>query len=100
MVYQINSYVGNKTWSKLRNLIWSKTGSKNSILAFFNPSWPGLPELRQGLGGQICPTIKKFRNKIENHLFQSLPLFALHQDNNCQGWSRKVAQKKVTAEKP
>ena len=28
-----------------------------------NPSWTGLPELRQGLGGgQICPTIIKFQN--------------------------------------
>ena len=67
-----------------------------------NPSWTGLPELRQGLGGQICLNIIKFHNKVENHIFQSLQLFALYQNNNCQGWSwkRKVSQKKVTAEKP
>ena len=53
-------------------------------------------------GGQICPTIKKFQNKVENHYFQSLPLFALHQNNNCQGWSckRKVAQKKLRRKNP
>ena len=70
----------------------------------FNPSWPGLPELRQGLwgGGQICPTIKTFENKVENHFFLSWPLFALHQNNNCQGWSckRKVAKKKLWRKNP
>ena len=35
-----------------------------------NPSGPGLQELRQGLGGQICPTIKKLQNKVENHFFK------------------------------
>ena len=53
-------------------------------------------------GGQICPTIIKFQNKVENYFFQSLPLFALHQNNNCQGWSckRKVPQKKFWRKNP
>ena len=76
--------------------------NKVQSFVYVNPSWPGLPELRQSLGGQICPTIKKFQNKVENHFFQSLPLFALHQNNNFQGWSckRKVSQKKLQQKNP
>ena len=48
-------------------------------------------------GGQICPTIKKFQHKVENHFFQSLPLFAFHQNNNCQGWSCKIKVPKKSA---
>ena len=56
-------------------------------MSYFNPSFPGLPELHKTLGGgQICPTIKNFSNIVENPFFQSLPEFVLHQNNNCQGW--------------
>ena len=39
---------------------------------------------------------------VENHFFQSLPLFALHHNNNCQGWycKRKVSQKKLRWKNP
>ena len=36
--------------------------TKKNIYFFFlpiNPSWPKLPKLHKGLGGQICPPIKK-----------------------------------------
>ena len=67
-----------------------------------NPSWSGLPELRQGLGGQICPNITKFQNKVENYFFQSLPLLALNKNSNSQGWSckRKVSKKKLRWKNP
>ena len=49
------------------------------ITCYFNPSWPALPELRQGLGGggQICPAIKKFQKKVENHFFSKLAIVCI-----------------------
>ena len=67
------------------------------VSSCFNPSWTGLPELRQGLGGADLPYHYKISKLGGKPFFQSLPLFALHQNNNCQGWSckRKVSQKKL-----
>ena len=42
--------------------VHSDTHILNVFLTPVNPSWTGLPELCQGLGGQICPTIIKFQN--------------------------------------
>ena len=45
---------------------------KDEQVLVFNLSWPWLPELSQGLGGgQICLTIKKFQNQVENHFFKA-----------------------------
>ena len=39
---------------------------------------------------------------VENQFLESLPQYVVHKNNNSQNWfcKRKVAQKKVTAEKP
>ena len=39
---------------------------------------------------------------MENHFFQSLAMFVLQKNNNCQGWSckRKVPKKKLRRKNP
>ena len=66
-----------------------------------NPSWTGLTELRPG-GWADLPYHYKILKSGGKPFFLSLQLFAVHQNNNCQGWccKRKVPKKKVTAEKP
>ena len=54
-----------------------------------------------GRGRSALP-LKNSKIRLKTIFFQSLPLFALHQNNNCQGWSckRKVPQKKLRRKNP
>ena len=64
----------------------------------FNPTCPWLLELRQTLGGADMPYhLKIWKYGWIFFLLQSLPWFALHQNNNCQGASckTKVSEKKL-----